>query len=81
MDIKCPICGKWFSLNDPKSHIDKHHQDASDLELKMIRDARRSHKNFFQDKKVKNKNSTLKNINKSDGTTFSGGLPSLGKKR
>lgn len=81
MEIKCPICGKWFSLKNPKLHIDKHHPNATDVELKMIRDARRSHKTFFEEKKVKNKNSTLKNINKSDGTTFSGGLPSLGKKR
>lgn len=81
MEINCPICGKWFSLKNSKLHINKHHPNASDAELKMIRDARRSHKTFFEEKKVKNKNSTLKNINKSDGTTFSGGLPSLGKKR
>lgn len=81
MHTKCPVCGKWFSVNRPDEHIAKFHADASDSELMKIRDIRRECKNFHQEKKIKNKNHTLKNINKSDGTTFSGGLPSLGKKR
>ena len=81
MDLKCPICNRWFSANRPDVHIAKYHAGASDYDLLAIRDARRQSKSFFQETKVKRKNHTLKNINKSDGTTFSGGLASLGKKR
>ncbi|MGG7447388.1 hypothetical protein ACQ3G7_15095 [Kosakonia oryzendophytica] len=80
-DVQCPVCGRWFSMFRPDFHIGKYHKNATERELMLIRDARRAMKDFHAETGKKSKNATLKNINKSDGTTLHGGLPSLGKKR
>lgn len=37
----CPVCGKSFSPRNPLKHINDYHRQASDSQLKLIRDVRR----------------------------------------
>ncbi|HGJ5892426.1 MAG TPA: hypothetical protein ACHBZA_14385 [Arsenophonus apicola] len=80
--VKCPICGKKFNVKNPSKHINAYHPDASEQDLIAIRDARRSLLGKPIKTHHKTKHYLLKNITKHDGKKpFSGGLPSLGKKR
>ncbi|HBI8167445.1 TPA: hypothetical protein K8306_002791 [Escherichia coli] len=62
-------------------HINDYHPKASERELMMIRDVKREKISFATKPLNANKNAILYQMHRSSGPDYSGGLPSLGKKK
>ncbi len=77
----CPLCGKKFNARAAWKHINDYHPKASEKELKIIRDAKREKVPFATKPVRATKSSILCQPYWSSGPDYSGGLPSLGKKR
>ena len=77
----CPLCGRKFSAKSAWKHINDYHPKASERELMMIRDVKREKISFATKPLNANKNAILYQMHRSSGPDYSGGLPSLGKKK
>ncbi|ELM0541286.1 hypothetical protein ACAH44_005114 [Escherichia coli] len=81
----CPLCGRKFSAKAAWKHINDYHPKASERELMMIRDVKREKISFatkpLNANKNAIKNAILYQMHRSSGPDYSGGLPSLGKKK
>lgn len=79
--VVCPLCKRFFNAKAPWKHIEIFHKHAPDKELALIRDAKRTKVPFSTRVVGHTKSAMLKQVYGSPGPDFSGGAPSLGKKR
>lgn len=79
--VTCPVCKRFFNAKAAWKHIERFHKNAPDKELALIRDAKRSKVPFSTREVRPTKSAMLSQVYWSAGPDFSGGAPSLGKKR
>ena len=77
----CPLCGRSFDVKAAWKHINEFHPGASERELILIRDVKREKISFSTKPLNKDKNIMVSSPYRPDGNWYSGGIPSLGKKR
>ncbi len=79
--VVCPVCYRFFNARSAWKHIEKFHKNASDRDLASIRDAKRTKIPFATREVRPTKSPILSQMYRSPGADWSGGAPSLGKKR